>query len=496
MRVCLVNPPIIQPKSPGVIPNPFQPLGLAYIAAVLEENHKVSIIDAPGKGWRNLLSIDRERYYLGLSFEEIFRQVKSFSPDVVGITIPFSFNSRSAFKVASIVKSIDKEIPTILGGPHPSIRPLETLSRPDVDFVVIGEGERTFPELLQKLEQPRANALKDIAGIAYLESGKPTVNPYRPLVNDLDTLPFPARHLLPMEEYFLASQADRLYRGGALEKGVRWASMITSRGCPYQCVFCSIHIVMGRQWRARSPENVVEEIEDLVSTYEIRHITFEDDNMTLDKNRARRICDLIVEHHLDIEWSMPNGVRADTLDRTLIERMKDSGCRWVFVAPESGDQRIVNQIIKKKIDLKKVEEAVSFLVKVRITVDAAFVIGFIGETKEDILKTIHYAEKLKKLGVARCNVAIAIPLYGTELYEQARKAGYLRKDLTDEDLMSTEPLIETPEFTAEELRKLRDLFNKTVNPFLSLSNISTALRRPARATRYLLELIEQRIKRS
>jgi len=261
--------------------------------------------------------------------------------------------------------------------------------------------------------------------------------------------------------------------------------MITSRGCPYNCVFCSIHIVMGKKWRGRSPENVVDEIEQLVNTYDIKQIDFSDENLTLDKKRVETICDLIAKKKLDIEWYTPNGVRADTLDENLLTKMKKAGCKKIRVAPESGVQRVVDQIIKKNLSLKEVEKAVVLCKKVGIKVGCFFVIGLIGETKKDIEETIKYAYKLRRLGADGFIFSIATPVYGTELYEQAKRCGFLRDNFSDEALSAAEPLIETPEFTADELRELCARAN-LVNPTLTRDKVIRAIRNPRKAVKVLL----------
>ena len=443
MRVCLINPPRIQPKLWGK-PSVFQPLDIAYVAALLEKQHKVHIIDAPTEGWRILEEIDGTKYRQGLANKEIAVRIRQWSPDVVGITIPFSGWWKPAFEVASIVKSIDKDVITMLSGLHPSARPADCLTHPNIDFVVIGEPEQTIFELTGVLEQGNLASLKKVKGIGFRRNGETVITPPRPAIQDLDSLPFPARHLLPMDTYFAAVKENPLR--GEIRKP--WVAMLTSRGCPYNCVFCSVHIVMGKTWRCRSPENVVDEIEQLVHIYHVKQIDFVDENMTLDKKRMETICDLIVKKDLDIEWYTPNGVRADTLDENLLTKMKASGCKKLRIAPESGVQRVVDKIVKKSLNLKEVEKAVVLSKKVGIKVGCFFVIGLIGETKEDIEETINYAYKLRQLGADSFIFSIATPHYGTELYEQAKRGGFLRDCFSDEALSAAEPLIETPEFTA------------------------------------------------
>lgn len=461
MKICLINPAQTLQKRFGK-PFVFQPLGLLYVAAALEREFTVEIIDASLLGWRALRE-ESGKYYLGIGPEEIKEKLKVLKPDIVGISCLFSINEASALEAAQAVKSVSKDIVVVWGGVHPSVRPIETLSSGCVDFVVIGEGEITAPELFKVLESGNYSALRDVRGIAYRDSsGKAVLTGPREKIQDLDALAFPARHLADMEEYFKAMGV----RKGAREMytyNQRWTSIITSRGCPYQCNFCSIHLSMGRQFRRRSPENVIEEIKLLKRDYDIRHINFEDDNLTLERNRAAGIFDLMIRENLSVSWSTPNGIRGDTLDEELIKKMKESGCRRVFIAPESGSQHVVNDIIKKNLDLKKVEKAVGLLHKYGIVVDGSFVIGSIGETKSDIWKTIRFALRLKRLGMQAAGFHIATPYYGTALYEEASQKGLLRKDLNQGLFTTTEPLISVSQWSRLEIRRLRGIADWLVN---------------------------------
>jgi len=478
MRVCLINPPRIHPKLWGK-PSVFQPLDLAYIGAVLEKQHEVQIIDAPGEGWKNLGEIDGLKYRQGLPNEEIAKRVKQWSPDIVAISIPFSGWWKSTSEVISAIRKADKDVIIILSGLHPSARPEECLANKSVDFVVIGEPEQTILELVNVLEE-NSEGFEKVKGIGFVKNGKTIITPSRPLIQDLDFLPLPARHLLPMETYFEAVKENPL-RGEICKP---WAMMTTSRGCPHDCVFCTSHTLVGKGWRGRSPQNVVAEIEHLVSTYKVKQIDFYDDNLTLDKQRMKNICDLIVKKGIRIEWFTPNGVRADTLDEVLLKKMKAAGCKKIRVAPESGVQRIVDTVVKKKQNLQGVEKAIVLAKKAGIKVGCFFVIGLIGETKEDIKESIDYAYKLRKLGADRFYFSIAMPMYGTELYEQANKMGFLKKDFSDETLAETKPLIETPEFTADDLLHLCMQAN-LINQQVTSDKIVTAIRNPKKAIRYL-----------
>ena len=479
MRVCLINPPRIQPKAWGK-PNVFPPIVLASVAAVLEKKHEVSIIDAPTEGWENLLELDKTKYRVGLSAENIVERVTQWKPDVVILEIPFSGWSRTAFEVATITKKVNPNIKVALFGLHPSSRPEDCLQNDDVDFVVVGEPENTVFELVDALEHGKVD-FKDIDGLGFKEMGKPVLTGNRAVIENLDLLPIPARHLLPMDVYAQAVKQNPLR--GEIHKP--YTIVITSRGCPYNCVFCSSCVVWGKRWRPRSPKNVVDEIEQVIKTFGIRQIDFSDDNMTLDKQRMDQICDLIVERDLKFEWFTPNGIRADTLDEPLLRKMKAAGCKKIRVAPESGVQRVVNDVIKKNLDLKTVELAIARCKHVGIKVGCFFVIGLIGETKADIEETINFAYKLKRLGADTFIFSIAMPLYGTAFYEQAKQKGFLREGFCDYALAATEPQVETPEFSAQDLQELCAKAN-LVNPTFTWSKVLRAIRHPVKTAKMLL----------
>ena len=224
-----------------------------------------------------------------------------------------------------------------------------------------------------------------------------------------------------------------------------------------------------------------------MKTYGVKQVDFYDENMTLDKKRMADICDQIVERGLHIEWFTPNGIRADTLDETLLRKMKRAGCKKIRVAPESGVQRVVNEVIGKSLDLKAVERAVILCKKVGIKVGCFFVLGLIGETKADIEETIKFAYKLRRLGADSLIFSIAMPIYGTALYEQAKQGGYLREGFCDYALAATEPLIETPEFTAQDLQELCMRANMA-NPTFTRAKIVRAMRHPKKTAKILLKI--------
>ena len=451
--VLLINPPVLLQKD-NIGSDVSQPLGLAYIAAVLrDDGYSVSILDAAAEGWRNIQSFDEWRDFNGLNFEDIAEEVRRKKPKVVGITENFTVQKDAAFKVASVVKSIDRNIIVIIGGSHATVKPEECALYPDIDFAVIKEGEITMVELMGKIvNNASVDQIKEVKGIAFRESqGLVHITAERPFNFDLDSLPYPARDLLPMDIYFEASRAKRANR----DMDKNWTTVITSRGCPFNCVFCSIHLTMGRRWRARSPQNVIGELKQLVEVFGVAQLDFEDDNISCDKKRMEEICDLIISNNLKFEWYTPNGIRADTLDEALLKKMKASGCRELWFAPESGSQRVVNEVIGKRIDLKVIEQMVGLCKKVGISSNCFFVIGFPGETKAEIEETIDFAKRLGRLGADNFMFSIATPLYGTRLYNEALENGMLN-EADDESLAYGTPHLKNLSLSSEELVQLRN----------------------------------------
>jgi magnesium-protoporphyrin IX monomethyl ester (oxidative) cyclase len=456
-------------------------MDIAYVAAVLEKNHEVLVIDVPNEGWELLEEIEGGKYRQGLPNTEIVDRIQKFQPKLVIISVPYSGWSTAAFTVAKTIKTADKNLKIALIGLHPSSRPNECLQQGIVDFVVIGEQEITTLELVDTLEKGAASDLKNVKGLGFIEDNKVVITAPRPVIENLDSLPFPARHLLPMKEFFEA--AKKIPISGNLKKpSIR---MLTTRGCPYNCVFCSNHIVMGRKWRARSAENVVAEIEQIVKNYGIHQIDFLDDNIAFNRERLVSICNMLIEKRLNIEWCTPNGVRADALDPELLALMRKAGCQKILIAPESGVQHIVDNVLKKKQSLQRVEEAVNAAHKVGIKVGCFFILGMIGETKEDMKQTIQFAHKLRHLGAEYFYFSYATPLYGTELYRQAKEGNYLTNDFSDDALSAVQPLIETPQFTTDDLRCIAAEAN-LVNPTVTHERIIRAIRNPKKAIEILL----------
>ena len=375
MKIFLVNPPQLTRY-------PQPPMGLAMMGAVLErEGYQVAILDANA---------------LGLQPEEVAPRVAD--ADVVGLTA-ITPTINTAISIARHLKQANPHLTIILGGPHATLLPEETLATaPDIDIIVRGEGEGTFIKLLRAWEQEQP--LANIPAISYRQNGKVTSTPAGTTTVDLDSLPFFAYHLLPRQKYKPHPPYGR---------ALPFAAIITSRGCPYNCSYCS-KPVFGNRFRGQSPERVVEEIDYYQDRFGIKELAFYDDVFTLNKERAYAIADGILKRGLKLSWTCET--RVNLVDKELLRHIKQAGCYSIAYGIESGSQEILNTL-DKDISLEQVEEAVRLSQEVNLQTIGYFMIGSPGESPETVSQTIQFAKKLK-LDFAQFSVTMPFP--GTRLY--------------------------------------------------------------------------------
>ena len=433
---------------------PSIPLGLAYIAAVLrQEGHKVLIIDAPAEG-RSMQAWNESVCTIGLPWRIIRDRINGYNPDVVGVSCAFSSRFMNALKVTQYAKQVIPDVVTVMGGIHPTILPDETLKHPSVDFVILGEGEETIVKLLDGKSNP-----EKIDGLAWQQNGDIHLNPKTQFIEDLDKLPFPARDLLPMEQYRCTYREPRWETGKESVSNPDRNTIITSRGCPFDCTFCSIHASWGYKWRARSPEDVVEELREMIDVYGLKQMSFEDDNLLYSRKRMIELCGLIIEEKLDFEWDTPNGVNMISLDRELLALMKKAGCRTLKFGIESLDPNILKDVIHKPLTIEIARNIVNLCKELGINTIGNFVLGMPGETRDTIQRTIDAA---KTLPLDELNVAIATPYPGTQLYDLCLEKGYIEKfdyaNFLADDSMETSAMINTPWLKAAEVMELRKTF--------------------------------------
>ena len=463
-RILLVNPPITHQKLSGVPLVP--PLGLAYIAAVLEQNnYEVKILDSLALGI-NTIETSGDLVRVGLSDRDTKRYIEEFEPDVVGIGAMYTTYVSDAHTVARLVKEACPDTPVVFGGAHTSIVPEDVLKDNNVDIAVIGEGELTFLELVKNLTEN--GVYFDLAGTVIKKDNRIISNHRRPLIQDVNSLPLPARHLLPMGVY--------------LRKSPRYAirppigHMITSRGCPRSCVFCTNHIVWGRQWRSRSPQSTADEIEHLTSVYGVREIHFIDDNMSLNKKRMTQICHEIIRRGIDIKWTTPNGIAVWTLDKSLLQLMKESGCYRLTFGIESGN--IETKIfIGKTFKLDEVKELIKYANRIGLWTVSTYIIGFPYETLDSIEDTIRYAID------SDTDYAIFYLLMaylGSDVRRFFEKENLLQDDFIESGFYSS--MYDTKFFTKQELKQLQKsaysrfrvrAFRNFLNPIRLLRKINS-----------------------
>lgn len=449
MRVLLLNPPYESLKYAGL--GVSFPLGLGYLGTALK-NSGIDVLALDGAAASPPVEIEKGVLRYGLSPQDLRQHIKDIKPDLVGIGCFFSSRFPAVLEAAQIVKSVDNKIITVTGGVHPSLMPESVCAHPQIDFAMIGEGERSFVELIEATINGKK--FDNIDGLAYKRDNRVIVNPKTSFIKDLDSLGSPAWELFDMERYLNLGE----YRWG-LGKG-RYAPIVTSRSCPYRCIFCDIHSVMGPKYRSRSPDNVVDEIEILMSRYGVNEVSFEDDNLAFDRDRFVQICKGIVHRKIKIRWNTPNGIHVGSLDEDSLEWAKASGCASLNLAIESGDDFMRNRVIRKGLKKEKIYEVTKACHKVGIEPNAYFVIGVPGETDSSIANTQKY---IKDLRFNNLSIFIATPIPGTRLFEECRDKGYLDSKSFEEDftdykaVIFSQPLIETPEFDKFKVKVWRHL---------------------------------------
>jgi len=405
----------------------YPPLGLGYIAAVLRKaGYKLTFLD------NQILQLN------GNSFKN---EIKKISPDVVLLSSMTPLWPEIV-KLGKLVKEISSQIIVGVGGPHLSVYAQESLSSKAFDFGVYGEGEDAILDILEAIKAGRS--LDGIRGCIFKKGGRVTVNPPRPEIYDLDSLPFPAIDLLPYTKYLALSVRQPFF------------SMITSRGCPYNCKFC-FQGYMGK-YRTRSPENVVEEMDILVNKYKAQEIVVFDESFAVEKEKVLKICGLIHKRNIKFRWDIRT--RVDLLDNEILESLKSAGCTRVHLGIESGDQEILCKM-NKGISVSEIVEKVKLVKKNGLESRGYFMLAYPGETYGTICRTVEFAKSLP-LDWASFTVTIGLP--GTDIYNEGLKNGYFNVDYWREYTKGN-ILHSRPYFMPEGMKE-DDLFRLKKNAYL------------------------------
>ncbi len=416
MKVTLVNPPY--PPNAHAHP-PFIPLGIAYLGAIAEkEGHEVNVIDCQAEH---------------LTVEAFQQRISKETPDIVGVTsTTLLYNSAKGIMEAA--KAEHPNATTMIGGSHVTFWDENALNEcPAIDVIVRREGELTFVELLKRLQEKRN--FSGVLGTTFRgEDGKIMRNEDRPFLMDLDALPSPAYHLLPIDAFH--------------RMGKTIFPLVTSRGCVQWCDFCSTVRMFGRGYRVRNPHKVVDEMEMLNKKYGESQFTFYDDAFTINRNHTLELCADIKARGLNVEWDCET--RVDAVDKELLEKMHDAGCITVWYGVESGSAKILDKM-HKKINREQVKDAFKISQKAGIMTIASAVIGFPGETEETAWETINFINSLNPDDIG-CYIATPYP--GTPMYDEVVQNGWLR--VTDFNKYDTAtPTFETPDLSMEKLREIK-----------------------------------------
>jgi anaerobic magnesium-protoporphyrin IX monomethyl ester cyclase len=431
MNVCLINPPFRRsifaplPAKLEEASGKYPSLGLGYIAAMLEKHGHIA----------NYVEMDA----LDMDRKTLEKTISGLSPEIVGITCTSSTLGQVK-EVAKIVRNVSPESFIVVGGSHLGIYPEETLRTNLFDAGIQGEGEYAVLDLVEALEGHDRD-LSSVKGVIFSRSNKVVVNDPAPPVMDLDELPYPSYHLMPIEKYSCPIAVRHPFM-----------TMITSRGCPFHCFFCH-KMAHGKLCRRRDPAKVVDEMEFLMNEYNVREILLQDEEFTLDKKHVIGICDEIIRRKLDILWDCKS--RVDTVNEEMLSKMKAAGCDRIHYGVEAYDQRILN-ILRKGITPDQVRKTFQLTHDMGITILAYFMIGTPGESLETMKNTVEFS---KELDPEYAQYAITTAFPGTDLYKFAMEKGFVKSDVWREYTLGeieTQPLpyFETEEYSKEDLEAL------------------------------------------
>ena len=414
----MVNPPI--PKA-VFHHQRYVPIGLAYLAAVIEKNgYELAVIDCPATG---------------MDHYKLKRKLVAFKPNLIGVT-SMTPTIKSAFQSARSAREACPDATIVIGGPHATFMDAQILNNEGaIDVVVRGEGEETFLELAQTATDSRN--FRDVKGITFRNGEGTFRTPDRPAIQNLDDLPYPAYNRFTLEKYLLY--------------GKLFLPIITSRGCPFQCKFCIESQVLGKEYRVRSPKNVVDELEHLKSVYGADSFSFFDDTLTVDRDRILKICEEIKARKIGTPWDCQT--RVDLVSKEILMKMRESNCQQVFFGVESGCQGILDAV-KKLTTVEQNERAIRMAKEAGLFVSISIIVGYPGETKDMLKQTLDFIRRAEPDDVYLC---VATPYPGTELRQVVEEMGWkMSADWSQYDTLT--PVFENPNLSDEEVKKLRRTF--------------------------------------
>lgn len=455
MKVLLINPWQVMINKMAEHLGATCPLPVLYVAgAARDAGHEVVVIDAhvagctpfhiSGKHYLyysgDTLSIneDSDQYTLvGAPVADILSMIRTCNPDVIGISLTFLSLQPAIEPIVEMLKLAFPNIPIVVGGSFPSLVPEHIAKVDAIDYTVAGEGEVTFPLLLKAIEDKREPV--GMPGVYCKRNGQ-VVGTSPDRITDLDSISYPAYDLVILDHYFAI-------------QGVRRIQLITSRGCPFNCRFCSVPLTSKRKWYGHSPERVLSELQGAANAG-VNEIFFEDENMAVNKSRFIAILEGIINNRLELKLRAHNGLHVATLDKEVLRLMKLAGFEWLVISPESGNERVAREEMGKTFSpddaVQVVKDAISLGLKPLVNL----ILGMPNETMSEIQDTVAYAKKLKGMGVKEFQIATAMPMPGTELFKEAVSKGLMQAGIQSNPNFYV-PVFDGPDWTRQQLFKLR-----------------------------------------
>jgi radical SAM superfamily enzyme YgiQ (UPF0313 family) len=420
--VTLIRPPVVVARWAHTTPT-CPPIGLAYIAgSIIAAGHQVKVVDAIGEAHEQFVELTDKRFLShGLTTAEIVEKIDLMT-EVIGISCMFSHEWPLTREIIHAVRERLPKALIIAGGEHITGMPIFSLDNcSSIDVGVLGEGEETLLELLAYRNQP--NNFRNIKGLVIRQDNNCVLTETRPRIRSVNNIPEPAWDLFPLEIYLDNEYGFGVNRGRSLP-------VMATRGCPYQCTFCSNPTMWTTRWVARDPESVLNEIIRLSERYKIDNVDFYDLTAIVKKSWIIEFCNLIINGKFKFTWQLPSGTRSEAIDEEVSRLLYASGCRNMSYAPESGSDRVLKRI-KKKIDLKEMKQSMKGAIKAGINCKANIILGFPGETHQEVFETLKFCIELGLLGLQDLSISPFSPYPGSELFNDLQKSGVI-KEYSDE----------------------------------------------------------------
>jgi len=441
MEICLIEPPKYVSLGNFVSTIAMPPIGLAYMTSIaLQHTDRVTIIDAHGEGLENYYSYKEKFRLRGLGVDEVVARIP-VNMDIIGISCMFTSLWPIVIDMAEAIKLAFPSSKLILGGEHGTGSPEHALTTAPFDLVVMGEGEDIFTELLQRYA--KNEDWNDVSGTAVRLGDKIIVNDRKPRIKKIDDIPLPNWDLIPVDKYHKLNQPHGASQG-------KFMPMLATRGCPFQCTFCTSPNMWTTKWIARSAVNVVDEMQMYIDGYGVSDFQFEDLTAIVKKSWVHDFCDEIIQRNMNITFQLPSGTRSEAIDYEVAVKLKKAGCHEFAFAPESGDVRVLASI-KKKVKLPALYQSARDAMKAGINVGCFFIIGFPEDDWRSVFRTYIVTAKCAWIGFTNCNFNAFAPMPNTESYNKLVDEGVI-SGYDDEYLMSM--------FSFQDFGRIKKSYNK------------------------------------